>query len=103
MRKKELIRICPKCGSKEVTVRGMISRHAYSQNYICLTCGFQSPLFPKVSREEAEKLLDKPRKFVPSRLPIFADKYEKPGKSKLAIIIGFIIMIFLLLLLLLFG
>ena len=32
----------------------------------------------------AKKFPDKPIKFIPSRLPVFADKYDKPGKSKVA-------------------
>jgi predicted RNA-binding Zn-ribbon protein involved in translation (DUF1610 family) len=97
-KKVDFIKVCPKCGSKKVTQRGMISRKAYSQNYVCLSCGFQSPLFPEISRREAKKLPDKPQKFISSRLPIFADSSKKNPT-----LIAVIIMIFILLLLLLYG
>lgn len=102
MKKKKLVRVCPQCGSKEISFRGMISSKALSPNYVCLTCGFQGPLFPQINEMEAKNIPDRPRNFVSSRLPIFATKYEKHKKTKLVAIIGFIIMIFLLLLLLLF-
>ncbi|MBI2675219.1 MAG: hypothetical protein HYX24_02080 [Candidatus Aenigmarchaeota archaeon] len=103
MKRERWIRICPQCDSKEVTNRGMISRDALSPNYVCLTCGFQGPLFPEVSPKEAKKLEEKPRKFIPSRLPVLAEKYEKPNRPAVAILIGFLVMLVALLLLLWFG
>ena len=103
MVRERFVKICPKCGSKEVANRGMISRTALSPDYVCQSCGFQGPLFPEIKAEEAKKIPDKPRDFTPSQLPVFADKSEKPRKSKSAAIIGFVIMIFVLLSLLFFG
>ncbi|MBD3389206.1 MAG: hypothetical protein GF416_08935 [Candidatus Altiarchaeales archaeon] len=67
------VKVCPMCGSKEVTSRGMISRRALSPNFICKSCGFQSPLFPELPLEEAGKIPDQPSVLVPSRAPIAAD------------------------------
>jgi predicted RNA-binding Zn-ribbon protein involved in translation (DUF1610 family) len=99
----DFVKVCPKCGSKKVTQRGMVSRNAYSQNYVCLACGFQSPLFPEISREEAKILPDKKQKFISSRLPIFADNYKKSNLQRNSAALAVIIMIFILLLLLLYG
>jgi predicted RNA-binding Zn-ribbon protein involved in translation (DUF1610 family) len=67
------IKFCPKCNSKEVTHRGMIGTKSYSNAYVCLSCGFQSPLFPELPLHEAKNLPDKPKEFIPSRLPVFSD------------------------------
>jgi len=103
--KKSWVKICPQCKSKNVDQRGMISSKAYSNNYVCLTCGFQSPMFPEISPEDAMKLPDKPKKFMPSRLPIFADKLKRTkselNKDKIIAIISLIITTLLIVLLIL--
>lgn len=66
-------RICPKCKSTEVTQRGAISSKAYSNAYVCLTCGFQGPIFPEIETAEANKLPKQKKNFMPSRLPIMSD------------------------------
>ncbi|MBN1157315.1 hypothetical protein JXA85_06850 [Candidatus Woesearchaeota archaeon] len=73
MKKRTWIRLCPKCMSKKVDRRGMISEKAYSNNWVCLSCGYQSPLFPEVQMDEAGKYPPQPKRFMSSRLPIFAD------------------------------
>ena len=104
------IRICPQCKSKEVTHRGMISREAYSNNWVCLTCGFQGPLFPEINKKEADKLPEQKRNFITTGLPIFADnlrdKKDKSdrgkrnviviGKKNLIVLIGLILFLSLL-------
>ncbi len=73
-RKKNYIKIFPRCGSRKIDHRGMISRKAYSNAYVCLSCGFQSPLFPEISEENAKTITtEQPQNFVQSRLPIFSD------------------------------
>jgi hypothetical protein len=105
--KENYVMICPKCKSKEVTDRGIMGvgmgsdKYAYSRNHVCLTCGYQSPIFPEVLVGEADKLEDQPKNFNPSRLPIFADdsnfrrfiKYmrEHPGIIVLLALLLFII------------
>lgn len=95
--KQKWILICPKCGSKEVSERGMIGRNAYSNTKVCLTCGFQSPLFPEITLEEAKKVPDKPRNFNPSYLPAFSENYKnRPKFFKMiayGIIFAYIIML----------
>ena len=103
MVKDRWVKVCPKCGSKEITNRGMISSRALSPNYVCQSCGHQSPLFPEIKAEEAKAIPDMPRKFTPSQLPIFANKSEKPGRSKPLVIISFLAVVTMLLLLLFFG
>lgn len=94
------VKVCPECGSKDVTPRGAISRSGYSPNYICQQCGFQSPLFPEVSPREAKKIRASRKNFVPAQMPIFAPKYGKPRKTKAAVIVGVVLLILLMLLLL---
>ncbi len=64
------VKVCPNCGSKDVTVRGMIGRQAFSNVNYCKSCGFQSPLFPEVRPEEAKSIEYKKPKFNPSQAPI---------------------------------
>lgn len=75
--------ICPKCGSKDVTERGMIGKEAYSKNLVCLTCGFQSPIFPEVNANIVKKFPDKQRNFITTNLPIFVDRKNIPKWLKL--------------------
>jgi hypothetical protein len=80
MKKEDIwIKVCPECHSKEVTSRGAISRDALSPNFVCLTCGFQSAVFPEIKLEDAEHLPEQPRNYVPSRMPIFADQHRREG------------------------
>ena len=73
------VKICPRCNSREIEPRGMISKEAYSSDWVCMSCGFQGPTFPEIDYREAKKLPIKRIKFVPSQMPIFADKkYENP-------------------------
>ncbi|GEM_PF-2112147 len=67
------VRICPKCKSTQVSQKGMISDKAYSNAYVCLTCGFQGPIFPEIETNEANRLPEQKKNFVESRLPIMSD------------------------------
>lgn len=87
------VRICPRCKSTEVTCRGAITKEMVSPNWVCLTCGFQGPLFPEVNIKDAKKLPGQSTNFVVSRLPI---TYEPFGKILSAILLGITLMIFLL-------
>ena len=69
-RKERWVRVCPKCGSNDTTVRGMVAGRAFSNVNFCKSCGFQSPLFPEVTAEEAKKIKSKKPKFNPSQAPI---------------------------------
>ena len=95
----DYIRICPKCQSKEVTQRGMISGRVYNQDYVCQSCGFQGPLFPEVKRSAAKKLPDKPRDgVVPSQMPIFPiDRYVSPERARRFKMISIAILLLILL------
>jgi predicted RNA-binding Zn-ribbon protein involved in translation (DUF1610 family) len=69
-KKERWIKVCPNCGSDDVTTRGMISGRAFSNVNYCKTCGFQSSLFPEVKAEEVKKLAHKKPKFNPAQAPI---------------------------------
>lgn len=71
--------------SKEVDLR--VIGDATSQNWVCLTCGFESPLFPEVDIKGAKRLPDKPVNFAASRTPPVAGF----GKSESALLLGIII------------
>jgi len=75
------IRICPKCKSAEVTHRGMISGEAHSNSFVCLSCGFQGPMFPEVSQKIAKKLPKREIKFNNSYMPVFSDKAKLTKKE----------------------
>ena len=95
-KKERWVRICPKCGSKDVEARGMVWDLAYSQTWVCRTCGFQGSLFPEVKEDEALNIPEKLPKFNPSRMPIV------PGKpNKLFRVISYLIVIFIILALIL--
>jgi predicted RNA-binding Zn-ribbon protein involved in translation (DUF1610 family) len=82
MKKEDIwVKVCPKCHSLEVTSRGALSEKALSPNFVCQTCGFQSAVFPEIKLEDAQKLPEQPRKFVPSRMPIATDyaRLNEPG------------------------
>ena len=70
------------CHSKEVSSRGAISKEALSPNFVCLSCGFQSPVFPEFKLEDAEKFPDHPKNFTPSRMPLVADGYKDTGQYR---------------------
>jgi predicted RNA-binding Zn-ribbon protein involved in translation (DUF1610 family) len=95
MGKEKLVRICPQCQSKEVSFRGMISRQALSPNYVCLTCGFQGPLFPQIKEEDAKKLPEQTRNFVQSQLPPVSKVSKWVAITMIAIIILVFILSFL--------
>jgi hypothetical protein len=100
------IRICPQCKSNNVTQRGIIGKGVYSNNYVCLTCGFQSPIFPEIDAKDAKKLPDGRKNFTPSILPIFAGRLigtkEETKKYKIMTIISLTIAIIVLIFLILF-
>jgi len=90
------IKVCPKCHSKEVTSRGAISEDALSPNFVCQSCGFQSAVFPEIKLEDAEKLPDQPRIFVPSRMPVVGDYAKMPIISKhIAKPVGYLLVLLL--------
>ena len=101
--KERYVRICPMCKSKHVTERGAIGK-AYINSNVCLSCGFQSSLFPEVTRDEAKEIPDRPKRFVVSRLPILCDNsiFHRKDMSDITVI-SFLIMIILLVMLLLWG
>jgi len=78
------VRVCPKCGSRDVTYILSGSKRVYGGNgicsSICLTCGFRSNTFPETPLKEALKISLKPRKFDSSGLPISIEKPSKPKK-----------------------
>lgn len=90
------IKVCPNCGSDDVTARGMISSRAFSNVNYCKSCGFQSPLFPEVRPEEAKKTGYKKPRFNPSQAPVIPRTSFPPWIRVLfiillaAIIIGYI-------------
>lgn len=103
-KKQRWIRVCPNCGSRDVTARSMIIKRAYSNVNYCKSCGFQCPLFPEVTEEEAEKIPFRPRRFNPSQAPVFlpaerSGRYKAIRYSLLIAMIAF----YMLLLLLFFG
>ena len=65
------VKVCPNCGSSDVTARGMIGSRTFSNVNFCKSCGFQSVLFPEVTTEEAKKIKYKKPKFNPSQAPIW--------------------------------
>lgn len=53
-KRETLIRVCPRCGSRDVT-SPRIGR-VITLGYLCSNCGFYSVLFPEVGLKEAKKL-----------------------------------------------
>jgi predicted RNA-binding Zn-ribbon protein involved in translation (DUF1610 family) len=92
MSKERYVSICPKCKSKEVTKKGAVSENSYSNNYICMTCGYQSPIFPEIPAKQADRLPDQPRHFSSFFLPIFVDSDIHLSPRKLMCIIGLILL-----------
>ena len=73
MPKKEvLVRICPKCGSRNVE-RGAGGR-AMSPYYVCKSCGFAGTLFPEIRLKDAKKMEETAAKYssllAPTKKPI---------------------------------
>ena len=99
------VRICPQCGSTNVTSRGAISREAVSPNLFCKSCGFQGVLFPEAPIENLKKLKaeDKGNNFSPSQSALFIKSPTVAQISKhrkrIAIFGGVILILVLLLLL----
>jgi ribosomal protein L37E len=67
MTKKQFVKICPRCGSKNVDRD--VATYNIAPYYICKSCGFGSPLFPEISLNEARKLKDKPINYSPTFAP----------------------------------
>lgn len=93
------VRICPKCKSTKVKSRGMIFGRAFSQNFVCLSCGFQGSIFPEVKLEELNKYNPTPGQepvdINPSTQPIFADRSGPlPKWLKIGMIIAVILFFF---------
>ncbi len=95
---KKWIRICPRCGSHEVKHRGMISEEAYSNTFVCLTCGYHSPIFPEVEMEP-DDLKVFPKNFIASRTPPLVDAAQNRWRT--LGVIGAVILIVLVILLIL--
>jgi len=67
-KKKEiLVRVCPKCGSKNVDID--VGTYNIAPFYVCKSCGFGSPLFPEISMKEARKLKERPINYSPILTP----------------------------------
>lgn len=62
------VRICPRCKSREVELR--VIGDATGQEWVCLSCGFLSPLFPEVRASDARKLPSGQVNFTQSRMPV---------------------------------
>jgi predicted RNA-binding Zn-ribbon protein involved in translation (DUF1610 family) len=100
----KLVKICPNCGSTDVSVRGMISERAFSNVNFCKSCGFHSVFFPEVPLEKAKKTPWKPPNFVPSQAPIMPQqKWTIKDIKKPLGLIGFITLLIIIFFLLFFG
>jgi len=53
-KKKIFVRICPRCGSKNV--ENEVKAFRMGQFYVCNTCGFRGSLFPEISKKWADKI-----------------------------------------------
>ncbi len=77
----ELVKVCPKCGGKEITSRGYIQFGGLSADYVCKSCGYQASFFPEVTVEEAEKIPYKPVHYTPYQMSPFSPDYSKFSKQ----------------------
>jgi len=66
-KREKLIRVCPKCGSKNVDRD--VGTYDIAPFYVCKSCGYGSSLFPEISIKEAKKLKEKPIKYSPILTP----------------------------------
>jgi len=92
------VKVCPKCHSADVTSRGAISNKALSPNWVCQNCGFVGGSFPEFLLDDAKKITlpdDKSeRRFIPSRMPLFADYPKKPSETNTRLLwIGLIVLL----------
>jgi len=72
LKKEKLVRICPRCGSKNVEKEVLLSNVA--QFYVCRSCGFGGSLFPEVQMKYARKIKETPTKYTtilaPTKKPL---------------------------------
>lgn len=70
------VKICPKCGSRDISITKGFLPGIIPGEHVCQNCGFVSVLFPEVSLEEAKKI--KVKKIRPEEKPLYVDiKYGK--------------------------
>jgi hypothetical protein len=69
----------------------MISREAYSLDHVCLTGGYQGWIFPEIPLKEAKKLLDPPKGFNTTGMPLFSYATLKFDWKPIATVLGFIL------------
>ena len=71
-KKEKFIKVCPRCGSKNVENELIFSR--MGQFYVCKSCGFGGSLFPEISMNYAKKLKEMPIKYstilAPTKKPL---------------------------------
>jgi predicted RNA-binding Zn-ribbon protein involved in translation (DUF1610 family) len=66
--KKEIfVRICPRCGSKKVENKAMVSN--MGQFYACKSCGFGGSLFPEIPKKYADKMKDRSMRYSTTLAP----------------------------------
>lgn len=66
-KREKLIRICPKCGSKNVENELIFSR--MGQFYVCKSCGFGGSLFPEIPMRYAKKIKEMPVRYSATLAP----------------------------------
>jgi hypothetical protein len=92
---KHWVKVCPKCGSKDVEGVGALGiADAFSNLNFCKTCGFQGPLFPEISPEEAEKIKTEPPRFNPDLSPSAAGQRSWIMLILLLLVVIFSIFVF---------
>jgi predicted RNA-binding Zn-ribbon protein involved in translation (DUF1610 family) len=92
--KEIFVRICPRCGSKDVTME--FTRQTWLNFFVCQSCGFRSVIFPEVSREEAKKLPKRKVNYYPWLVPTENPEIKGFPYAWLIVTILFIIVIIIL-------
>lgn len=108
--KENWTRICPRCKSREVKERGMISK-IYSNDWVCLTCGWQGPTFPEIRKRYAEELPEQKKQFIRIEPLIIAEKMGNDNtdnksqnkRSVEVVLILFLIIIFVIVIIIVGG
>ena len=66
-KKEKFIRVCPRCGSKNVENEVIFSR--MGQFYVCKHCGFGGSLFPEIPKKFADKMKERPTRYSATLAP----------------------------------
>ncbi len=56
-KRQKLVKICPKCGSKNVEYTGTLSNKRF---FLCKSCGFASSNFPDIPQKFADRIKENP-------------------------------------------